>query len=323
MGAVTFSKTLGYLEKGQDFDKTLQSADKAMDYFAAIHAMPFLDFVLDKNPLIRLGPPSFLAARDMAVSRLVSRYQGNDEAYHDADTPDFLDRFIEAKQADSDHVDDGQVISWLMTNLVAGADTTSILIVSIVYHSLRKPAVWERLVTEIRETIPVDSVPPTYKDARALPYLEAVVREASRVHPPIGMTLQRDVPEGGFNLPGGQHVPQGTAIGMNPYIVNRNRSVYGERPEDFCPERWLLDEDGGETEDLYKARLNVMNKADLSFGQGSRNCMGKNMALWETSKLICTLLVRYDLELADPEWKLTNSWFVRQENVIVKMTPRA
>lgn len=57
-GAASFSERFGYMDTGRDHDKTIEIADKALDYFAAVGQMPFLDFLMDKNPVMRIGPPN-------------------------------------------------------------------------------------------------------------------------------------------------------------------------------------------------------------------------------------------------------------------------
>lgn len=313
----------GYLTQGKDFDGTLRNADSAMDYFSVVGTMPFLDRVFDKNPVYRMGPPGFNTITGISVQHLIDRYQNKDKDVHDPETPDFLDKFIEAKKADADNVNDAQIISWLMVNMIAGADTTAIAIRSALYYSLKQPRVWKRLTGEILAANFRGRTPPSYKEARALPYVDAVIRESLRVLPGVSMSMERYVPRGGYNLPTGDHLPDGTVIGMNPYITNRNKSIYGEDTDEFRPERWLRDEDKGETEEAFQARLTYMNKHDLSFGGGSRSCIGKNMGLFQTYKVIVTLITLYEIELAtDEEWKVINSWFPRQEGLKVKMSKR-
>jgi cytochrome P450 len=319
VGAVTFSKPIGYLEHGTDFDGTLRNADKAMDYFAVVGAIPFLDRIFDKNPVYRLGPPGFNVITGISVGHLIDRYQGKDKDYHDPETPDFLDQFIDAKNNDPENVDDAQIISWLMVNMIAGADTTAILIRSVVYYGLKNPEIWAKLVAEIREAVPKSSLPPAYKDVRNLPYLDAVVRESSRFHPGVAMTLERYVPKGGYTLSNGDYLAEGLAVGMNPYIICRNKSVFGPDANEFRPERWLRDEDAGESQEQFKPRLTAMNKADLSFGAGARICIGKNMALWQVFKVLATLIALYDFELVTKEWTVINSFFMRQEDFKIKL----
>ena len=80
----------------------------------------------------------------------------------------------------------------------------------------------------------------------------------------------------------------------------------------------------GETEKNFHARLREMNNADLSFGGGSRICLGMHLGLLQVYKVVATLAVRYDVELVDPgrEWKVINSFFARQEGLEVKLRKR-
>jgi hypothetical protein len=119
VGKVTFSQTIGYLEHGYDFDGTLGVAEQAVDYFAWVGCIPVLDHFIAKNAYIKgLGPPGFGNIGAMSVRRLVARYQGLDKDVHDPAQPDFLDKFIDAKNANPDTVvDDAQIVSWLMINL--------------------------------------------------------------------------------------------------------------------------------------------------------------------------------------------------------------
>jgi cytochrome P450 len=324
VGKVTFSEPIGYLEKGCDFDQTIAISDKAMDYFALVSQLPILDHLLDKNPVYRIGPPSFGNITNISIQHLVDRLQGKDTAYHDPSKPDFLDKFIEAKALFPDVVDDAQIISYLMINMIAGADTTAITLNAALYFALKNPAVWRRLQDELSA---VPSEPSTaivpFKTAQDLPYLNAVIREAMRMHPGVAMCLERYVPDEGLTLPNGQFIPGGCTVGMNPYVLARNKSVWGEDAELFRPERWLRD--NRETEEEFQERLKRMNAADLTFGAGSRVCIGRNLGMMEVYKVMATLVARYEIELADPkrEWKTHNSFFVRQEGIEVRLRRRS
>ncbi|KAL4883507.1 cytochrome P450 [Aspergillus karnatakaensis] len=318
VGKVTFSQPIGYLEKGYDFDNTLNTANRSMDYFAMVGQMPILDRILDKNPIYRLGPPSFGTITNISLQRLVSRLQKKDE-HHDPAKPDFLDRFIEAKSLYPDVVDDAQIIAYLLINMVAGADTTSITITAALYLCLKNPDIWNRLKTEI----PAATQPISYKSARQYPYLEAVIREAMRFHPAVAMTLERYVPAGGLTLPTGQYIPAGTIVGMNPYITSRITSIFGDDADVFRPERWLHDANG-ETESAFRERRRRMAAADLTFGGGSRVCIGKHLGLLQVYKVLATLVARYDISLVDPEreWETHNSFFVRVRGVKIWLARR-
>lgn len=293
-----------------------------MDYFAFVGQYPILDHLLDKNPIYRTGPPGFGNITNISIQHLVDRLQSKDGDYHDPAKPDFLDKFIEAKSTHPDIVNDNQIVSYLMINMIAGADTTAITLRAVLYFALKHPHVWKRLQDEIPAQ-EFNSSPVSFKHAYGLPFLNAVIREAMRLHPGVAMILERYVPEGGLSLPGGGYIPEGFITGLNPYVIARNKSIWGEDSEVFRPERWLRDEKR-ETEDEFQERLTLMNNSDLAFGAGSRICIGKSLGLLEVYKMVGTLVSRFDIELAYPEreWKTHNSWFLRQEGVEVRLRRR-
>ncbi|TPX14547.1 uncharacterized protein E0L32_005239 [Thyridium curvatum] len=314
ISAVTFSKRFGYMEKGCDFDGTLHIADQAIDYLGIVGQMPFLDFCLDKNPIVRIGPPNLDNVARIAVEALFPRLKGEDKNF-DPKNPDFLQYFIDSKTSHPEVVDDGTIINYLLLNLIAGADTTAITMRALFYYTLRNPAIWNRLVSEVRATdIVTRETPAPYQAARAIPYLEAVVRETLRMHPAVSMTMERIVPTAGLSLPDGSTVPAGTQVGMNPYIVGRNRDVFGDDAEVYRPERWLQRAD--EPDDVFQERMRDWNAAELTFGGGSRICLGRNLSQMEVYKVVATVVTRYDFEMVNPErtWKTVSRWFYRVEN---------
>ena len=86
-----------------------------------------------------------------------------------------------------------------------------------------------------------------------------------RLHPGIGMTLERAVPADGFTLEDGRVVPPGTIVGLNPWVVHRDREVFGEDAHRFRPERWLQQK--AESEADFQARVKGMRDADLTFSK--------------------------------------------------------
>lgn len=67
-----------------------------------------------------------------------------------------------------------------------------------------------------------------------------------------------------------------------------------------------------------------MERHLLSFGAGTRTCLGRHIAMLELSKMIPALILRYDMRLSDPkkEWKVTSAFAVKQEGLEVILTRR-
>ncbi|KAH6689886.1 pisatin demethylase [Plectosphaerella plurivora] len=323
IGQITFSKRFGYLDKGRDFDGHLWLSEMGSDYLASVSQLPYLDRWIDKNPIFPIGGATVLLGPTLRY--VADRHHGRDGDTHDDTKPDFLDKFIQAKTEHPDVVDDTQIISYLAINMLAGADTTAISIKAVLYYVLRSPHAQQRLEDEIltAEFVRHQTIPPAYEDIKGLPYLEAVVKEAMRLHPGVAMTLPRFVPPGeGLVLPDGSVVPPGTSVGMNPYVIGRNKPVWGQDADEFRPDRWLRG--GEEAEEAYAERLKVMNNSDLTFGAGSRVCLGRHFGLVEVYKVVASLFALYEMETVHPvkEWWVRNGFFLRQKGPDVRMRPR-
>jgi cytochrome P450 len=164
---------------------------------------------------------------------------------------------------------------------------------------LKNPAIKARLISELRST--TLSYPAPHSTLKSLPYLSACIQEALRIHPVIGHIIERVVPSSGLTLPldstassaDSITLPPGTIIGMNPWIVHRNADVYGEKPDEFLPGRWL--QRAGEQKDAYEVRTRKMRDADMSFGNGNRTCLGQPLAMVEVYKVAATLFGKYEV----------------------------
>lgn len=290
-----------------------------MDYLVTVGMNPKLDKVLDKSPVYRIGPPTFGSITNLGLGHLMGRMKGEDK--HDPAKPDFLDKYLEAQKQHPDVVDVYRILSYMLVNIAAGADTTAVSLRSVLYLSLKHPAVYARLEAEILDA-EFTSLPAPYSKARQLPYLEAVSRECFRYLPGNCFAQERRVPPGGLTLPDGSHVPEKTAIGFNAYVLHRNKEVWGPDAEEFKPERWLqADNESGAA---FDDRLQKMNNVDLSFSAGSRKCIGMNIGRMEICKTVATLIKLFAFELDDPkrEWTIHNSIFPRQSGVVFKIAKR-
>lgn len=76
----------------------------------------------------------------------------------------------------------------------------------------------------------------------AIHYSSAVIDEAMRMHPATGFILERLVPQNGVTLHG-VHLPENTVVGVNAWVLHRNKDVFGEDAHSFRPERWIENDD--------------------------------------------------------------------------------
>ncbi|KAH0263400.1 cytochrome P450 family protein, partial [Aureobasidium melanogenum] len=310
IGEITFSKSFGFMEAQAD-DGSFAQIEGALKSASWIGQVPWLYWLHDRlMPLIgnhlalnnRHGSLRTLAAKE--ISARMDR---------GSDRKDILSK-LHAAQKEKAELDDNGVISMATSNIFAGSDTTAISTRAIIYYLLKNPQYKQRLIEEIDDFRRQGKLsdPVTLTEADSMPYLQAVMYEALRCHPAVGMSLPRVTPAGGATI-ANTFIPAGTIVGANPWVVHRQKEVFGDDVEDFRPDRWLKEDTGD------------MRRFFFAFGWGARMCLGRNISWMEMSKLIPTLFLHYNLELADPdaEWMETCFWFVMQQGVNVRLSKRA
>ncbi|RDL36969.1 Cytochrome P450 [Venustampulla echinocandica] len=340
IGEMTYSKRHGFVEENEDIEGIVKYLGKIFDYAAPIGQIPFLDRLLLKNPLYLLAAQyglidaTFPVAR-FAKQRMAERYPADadksasvlpsTEPKGKPTQPDLLSKFMQAKEARPDFMNDTLVTTMAVSMAFAGSETTAISLSAVFYFLLKNPVCLSALLDELdakakqaffsnKETGVV-----TWAESQELPYLDACIKESFRLHPAPGLHLERIVPEKGAEI-GGEWVKGGTIVGCSAWVIHRRPEVFGDDVEDFRPERWLVG--GGKAGDgamdsskvvdkeAEEKRIKEMGACLLHFGMGSRTCIGKNISLLEVYKLVPTFLRRFEVQLEDPskEWTVHNAW---------------
>jgi cytochrome P450 len=167
------------------------------------------------------------------------------------------------------------------------------------------PRVYQRLQAELDGATAANRLSrPLIREseARALPYLQAVIREGLRLFPPGSLPpffKQVPAPRGdtlcGYDLPGGTWVAVGCAV----YGLNRDNGFWGADGDVFRPERWLAVEQGGDGpgEDRLAAML---RRVELVWGAGQFVCVGRMIAMVEINKVVPEVSLFLFLTLLDP-----------------------
>lgn len=314
MGEITFSKRLGFLETGEDVNGIMGNIWKFFKKTSPITQITWVDRLWTKNPILqRIQTVQANPIVAFAIARAQERQgvsQDIDEK-SDLNSRDFLSRFLEALRKDPS-IPPFALTAWAVSNITAGSDTTAILLRTIFHNLIIHPSSMSRLLHELNNTPNPLSSPVTWRQSRDLPYLDACIKEAGRLHPPFGLPLERVVPPEGAVICG-EFLKGGTVVGISAWVVHRDRETFGEDCDEWRPERWLCEE----------GRRRKMENALLTFGGGNRTCLGKNISYLEVYKLVPSMLKKYDIKLADPtdkDWLVENRWFVNQTglNVLFK-----
>lgn len=152
-------------------------------------------------------------------------------------------------------------------SLFAGSDTTAIAMRSILYHLMKVPHTYDKLMDEIDAADKAGKLgdPVRYSEAIQLPYFMACCKEGMRIHPSVGMSMPRHVPQPGKTI-AGRYFPPGCRVGINASVLQFNQDIFGKDADQWNPDRWL--QPGAENLDRYM----------LQFGGGPRTCVGKNVS---------------------------------------------
>lgn len=175
--------------------------------------------------------------------------------------------------------DRAQILNEFLTYLTAGSETTPSAIAWSCYLLARHPRIQEDLRDEVAG-FDVDENKSVHA-IQALPLLQAVVKEALRLYPPVWALGRRTIQPTSLD---GFDLPTGTQVFYSVYAIQRDANVYDD-PDDFKPSRWL---DGARK---------YPRTAFLPFGAGVRNCIGEHFAQIEIAIAIVNILQRYELSL--------------------------
>ncbi|KAK3151045.1 hypothetical protein QOZ80_3AG0240950 [Eleusine coracana subsp. coracana] len=170
----------------------------------------------------------------------------------------------------------------------AGSETTSATVEWAMAELLQNPSTMAKARDELAQVI--DSKPEIEEsDVGELKYLQAIVKETFRLHPPAPLLLPRQAET--TSEIGGYEVPKGARVLVNVWAIGRDSKVWPD-PEKFLPERFL------EGEIDFRGRCFEL----APFGSGRRMCPGMPLAVRMVHLMLACLLHRFDWRLpADVE----------------------
>jgi len=208
---------------------------------------------------------------------------------------DMVDLMLSAKNADgSAKLHDEEMVSQSVTFLVAGHETSSNTLTMSAYFLALNTDVQERLRCEIliaQQTYPDK---PLYELVNELEYLECVINEVLRLHPPVHYVNR--TPCEPYKISPSTTIPAGMEVIIPIYSLHRDPDAWPE-PEKFDPERFR----GAAKESRHPFQF-------LPFGEGPRNCIGKRLALLEVKITLVSILTKYKF-VRCPETEVPMTFF--------------
>ena len=188
-------------------------------------------------------------------------------------------------------IDEDRIVNEMLTLFFAGTDTTTGLLVNILYLLSRNCGSLEKLHQEIDENIK-DENKITYDEINKLEFLNAVIKETMRICGPGIFSIQRYTSKA-MKL-GKYFIKKNTGI-MFSFVSNFYDEEIFSNAYEFKPERWV-----GESG-------NKLSQIDpyifIPFSAGSRNCIGQHLAILEAKITLLKFLKKYRFELKNKEVK--------------------
>lgn len=165
-----------------------------------------------------------------------------------------------------------------------GVDTVSVLIEWVLARLVLHEDVQWKVHAELDRVVG-QSRPVQESDITLLPFLNAVITEVLRLHPPGPLLSWARLATSDAVLDG-RLVPEGTTAIVNMWAITHDPHVWPE-PEEFRPERFLAEGTVGgfDFSSFFGSDLRL-----APFGSGRRSCPGKALAMATVSYWVAVLL---------------------------------
>ncbi|MFG1604711.1 cytochrome P450 [Actinoplanes sp. NPDC049265] len=186
----------------------------------------------------------------------------------------YLDTLIKSSLDHDEPLTEPEAAAAVINMLVAGEDNTAAQATWAIHHLATHPEVQAKIRAETAEVLGDRALPGDAASLSRLRYVEAVVKETTRVNPPSPYAIMEAAED--TTLPGGAgglRVARGTV-----FILLLDD---GSDPGPFQPERWLSDPPA---------------TSSRPFGGGPRFCPGRNLALIESMLLIAMVCHNFTIE---------------------------
>ncbi|KAK9068010.1 hypothetical protein SSX86_012121 [Deinandra increscens subsp. villosa] len=191
----------------------------------------------------------------------------------------------------------------LMDIIIAATDTTSTMVEWVMAEILHNPDVLERVKDELSEVIGMKDIVEE-SHLPKLTYLDAVIKETLRLHPPLPLLIHR-CPDESCKVRG-YTIPKGTITFINVWAIHRDPQNW-TNPLEFKPERFLN----------RKWVYNGNNFKFLPFGSGRRICPGIPLGEKMLAYILASLLHSFEWSLPkDEEFELSDEFgFVTKKKI--------
>ncbi|CAN6559665.1 unnamed protein product [Malus baccata var. baccata] len=231
---------------------------------------------------------------------------GGDNVEEEMVLKDFLDVLLDLLEKGSGEIEGVKftrvhIKALIMGFFTAGTDATAILMEWALAELINHPKVLKKVREEIDQAVGNKRLL-VESDGPNLPYIQAVIKEACRLHPPVSVVTRKCVEKCKF---GKYVIPENTMLFVNVWAIGRDPK-YWENPLDFQPERFLSQPLSGGRDGTSALDVRGQHFELLPFGSGRRICPGVNLVMQMLPSLLGAMVQCFDWKVIGPQQKKMN-----------------
>ncbi|XVF68687.1 hypothetical protein PTKIN_Ptkin11bG0021300 [Pterospermum kingtungense] len=216
---------------------------------------------------------------------------------HEEQIRDFLDIMLDVLEDENSEVQltRDNIKAIVLDFLTAATDTTAAGIEWALAELMNHPKVLEKARKEIDQVVGTNRIVQE-SDTANLPYIQAVIKETLRLHPPIPVVSRKSVEACKIY---GYDIPENAIVFVNVWSIGRDPG-YWKDPLEFKPERFLPSNNGS---DHGASVVDVKGQHFqlLPFGSGRRGCLGMSLAMQELHTAVAATIQCFDFKVVTPD----------------------
>lgn len=298
---LTFSQPFDFIRRGNDWttgqrsDGTTYPINIVDTFHSATSYASMMGHAHSRlSKLIRMSFNLFRAPGAKALEDFgaICTYKTNERIFKGpGDRFDFFSKLEETPKGANEPSPYGEQLAEAGILLNAGSDTTASALTNTLYLLATHPKVLQRLRDELSGFMTINDTTPDFNTLMAAPFLRACLDESLRIRPSVAIGLPRVTPPEGSTICG-HFIAGGTTVSAPIIELNTHESLF-PNAKAFDPERWFDGKQQG-----------ALKEYSQPFSIGGRACIGRNLAMIELTKVIATVVMRYDVTLLQEELKM-------------------
>ncbi|KAL6125153.1 hypothetical protein ACLB2K_073213 [Fragaria x ananassa] len=213
----------------------------------------------------------------------------------DREDKDLMDILLKAYQDDQAEVriTRTHVKAFLLDLFIGGTATTAEAMQWGVAELINHPDIFNKVREEMKTVVGSRLVEES--DVANLPYLQAVIKETLRLHPPVPLSTRESretckIKE--FDI------PEKTSVAINQYAIMRDPELW-DNPDEFRPDRFLVSSKEKHESELDQNESKGHNFQYVPFGSGRRRCPGSNLATILLNSSIAAMVQCFDWKVGE------------------------